>query len=727
MSSLVSRPLVAVSVLVPSILFFGYLWLRHREKESAESSRGESKEISLAEELKQVQDKLTSLQRSRLDTLEEVDIVEEETNPPSEVLPAGECLFEVADLNPKTESESKTQPPQISEVEVESLPKPLDLQISSEVNIPQDSEILDSENDNMERTKIKVDSLFSCSDIRYREKSVNEKDKNEPLVSPQIKSNNNKNKSPEPVNKPVVDTPKRLDIVIREEDDSGSDCSVEVLRKNPEPEIVEETVIPGVLAALQDPLCSPSPTSPPSSGSLGSEGLGSPLKSEAGDVESLEATFKSSSAEWSDLIEQDEREQMKDFKLDSQVLSSKLHGLELVSSVETGLGRGLDSGVVSPSEDFLVEKETFDGRNNKQRLQSGEDAGIGSDPGDVYSDPGYPLPAPSETLKTELQFEDTQLLAYHFHIPDFLCGKLIGERGRFINRLKEECKCNVILKESDSKKKCPPKRRKDREWGDGSLKVCCLEGTRPNIDRCLDLLRERFSGNEEVTLQQVNKSEKPANPSLNGGSVSLNLAEGIMHEVYVSSIISGGHVFIQQPCHPTFFALERLDSCMSKCYTSFSCPSLQHPIQVNSICVAEVEGAHYRVQVTATSEEEDLVQVKFLDYGGYETLSASQLKQIRTDFLSLPFQAIECYLANVCPNDETSVSALVLEELVRGKVIQARMIGTNEQGVPMVHLYRHHNGQTVMINRELCDRQAASWLDTTIVKLDSPLDHPSNY
>jgi len=100
-------------------------------------------------------------------------------------------------------------------------------------------------------------------------------------------------------------------------------------------------------------------------------------------------------------------------------------------------------------------------------------------------------------------------------------------------------------------------------------------------------------------------------------------------------------------------------------------------------------------------------------------------KQIRTDFLSLPFQAIECYLANIQPQDDENVSALVLEELVSGQVVQARMIGTNEQGIPMVHLYRAVSGQTTMVNRELVDRNCAQWLDTTIVKLDSPLDHPS--
>jgi len=66
----------------------------------------------------------------------------------------------------------------------------------------------------------------------------------------------------------------------------------------------------------------------------------------------------------------------------------------------------------------------------------------------------------------------------------------------------------------------------------------------------------------------------------------------------------------------------------------------------------------------------------------------------------------------------------VLEELISQQVVQARMIGTNEQGVPMIHLYRASNGQTTMVNRELVDRNCAQWLETTIVKLESPLEHP---
>jgi len=94
-------------------------------------------------------------------------------------------------------------------------------------------------------------------------------------------------------------------------------------------------------------------------------------------------------------------------------------------------------------------------------------------------------------------------------------------------------------------------------------------------------------------------------------------------------------------------------------------------------------------------------------------------RQIRTDFLSLPFQAIECYLANISPKDDENVSAFVLEELIANQIVQARMIGTNEAGVPMIHLYRAMNGQTTMVNKELVDRSCANWIETTIVQLDA--------
>ena len=58
-----------------------------------------------------------------------------------------------------------------------------------------------------------------------------------------------------------------------------------------------------------------------------------------------------------------------------------------------------------------------------------------------------------------------------------------------------------------------------------------------------------------------------------------------------------GHVFIQQPTHPTFPALERLDTCMYHTYTQLSAPEMPKPIPTNSLCVVNSSEGWYRCEV----------------------------------------------------------------------------------------------------------------------------------
>lgn len=67
------------------------------------------------------------------------------------------------------------------------------------------------------------------------------------------------------------------------------------------------------------------------------------------------------------------------------------------------------------------------------------------------------------------------------------------------------------------------------------------------------------------------------------------------------------------------------------------------------LCAAPVHSGWYRAQIVSLDPANDICDVKFVDYGGYMTLPISLLRQIRADFINLPFQAAECYLANVKP------------------------------------------------------------------------------
>jgi hypothetical protein len=55
------------------------------------------------------------------------------------------------------------------------------------------------------------------------------------------------------------------------------------------------------------------------------------------------------------------------------------------------------------------------------------------------------------------------------------------------------------------------------------------------------------------------------------------LVEGINNDVILSSLVSAGHMFLQQPTHPTFPVLSRLIMTMSQCYTEEETPTLPNP------------------------------------------------------------------------------------------------------------------------------------------------------
>lgn len=64
--------------------------------------------------------------------------------------------------------------------------------------------------------------------------------------------------------------------------------------------------------------------------------------------------------------------------------------------------------------------------------------------------------------------------------------------------------------------------------------------------------------------------------------------------------------------------------------------------------------------------------VKFVDYGGYTSVKVDQLRQIRSDFMTLPFLAVDVYLSNVAPVDDTQwsyESCHALSQIITNKVI----------------------------------------------------------
>lgn len=293
---------------------------------------------------------------------------------------------------------------------------------------------------------------------------------------------------------------------------------------------------------------------------------------------------------------------------------------------------------------------------------------------------------------------------YEFVIPQHLVGRLIGRHGCFVHQIKAKTNASILIKRHPDTYK---------------LKICAVEGTQADIESALEMIRQKFPVKRypNVTLEQVCFLPPVPTFPLIPECLQLQLVEGVNNDVILSSLVSPAHFFLQQPTHPTFPALNRLNACMNVCYSEPTAPLLPTPTQAGVICVAPTMGGWYRAQVVAADAEADACDIKFVDYGGYLTVDNSVLRQIRSDFMTLPFQAAECYLANVAPvgGDEalwSKESIAGMEELTHGQVLQAQVCGYAEDSLPVVYLYAIHGSQVVLVNQELVSRGLAEWVET---------------
>lgn len=229
--------------------------------------------------------------------------------------------------------------------------------------------------------------------------------------------------------------------------------------------------------------------------------------------------------------------------------------------------------------------------------------------------------------------EATPISLYDFLLPHSLVGHLIGRKGNFVNQIKNKTGATVIVKKLPQSKN----------------KICSIEGTPSDINAALKLIRSKLPEKRypQLTLEQIQVSEANAE-SVDSACLRLELIEGINNDVIVSTIASGNHLFLQQPLHPSYPSLNMLQEYMVQSYTSSDSPAIPDIFE-NVVCVAPVESKWYRVQVVSCDAESQLTLCKYLDFGGFCNVTSSDLRQIRTDFMTVPFQSIECILSNVKP------------------------------------------------------------------------------
>lgn len=320
---------------------------------------------------------------------------------------------------------------------------------------------------------------------------------------------------------------------------------------------------------------------------------------------------------------------------------------------------------------------------------------------------------------------------YEFLMPERYCGRLIGRGGSFVNMLHSRTGVNVTL--------LPIPFR-------SNFKSCQIEGRPDQIKACLALIREKFP---ESKFPSVILEPASALPVAIPHSQQLHLPPGVTTSVIVSSVVTPGHLFVQQHAHPTYCSLVSLSADLNKWYGGAipgeggDAPHLPQSLKVGDVLVARAgnagwfravcvgppqvlqpEGAPTTTttttnKTTADGDCAESVPLRFVDYGGYMSVVASDCRQMHYNFMSLPFQAAECYLANIVPaTDEgwTPQSFQVLEELIAERALEALVVNAAPDGVPCINLYvvsttQFGNSVASLVNQMLVDRGVARWMD----------------
>lgn len=307
---------------------------------------------------------------------------------------------------------------------------------------------------------------------------------------------------------------------------------------------------------------------------------------------------------------------------------------------------------------------------------------------------------------------------HEFLIPQQLVGRLIGRHGAFVHQIKERTGAHILIKKHPEQLK--------------TVKVCAVEGTKPEIEAALDMIRDKFPEKRypEVTLEPVTFMDTARAVTLAPDCMHLKLVEGVNNDTIVSCMVTPRHLFLQQPTHPTFPSLNILSAYMNACYSTdveqSLPPPLPQPVPENTVCAAHSLGAWYRVMITsqvptdsADQTQDESYGVRFLDYGGFATVDRSTLRQIRCDFLLLPFQAAECVLANVQPpaiaEDGSELwpqeAYDLVTDLTKGAVVVTQVVDYLDDITPLVNIYVRGPSHIIFLNKELVSRGLARWQD----------------
>lgn len=303
-------------------------------------------------------------------------------------------------------------------------------------------------------------------------------------------------------------------------------------------------------------------------------------------------------------------------------------------------------------------------------------------------------------------------------VPQNIVGKIIGRCGESIREISTRSGAKVNVSNNKA----------------AVNRIILLKGTAEQVN-CAKMLindivtiyQEEEDMRELTLAKREPRSQPKSSTVLNSDSPKVERMSpfpgqtGAQFEVYISAMVDPSH-FWMQIVGPKATELDQLVEEMTEYYGKEEYRNLHilNSLEVGDVVAAEFkfDKKWYRAEVlkVINQERDPHAELYFVDYGDTDLVPCKEAYDLRTDFLRLHFQAIECFLAQIEPkNGKWSNEALdMFEELThvaQWKKLLAKincywnrekMRAKRESSpVPGIDLYDFSNDKDVDVAQEL--------------------------
>ncbi|XP_016945702.3 tudor and KH domain-containing protein homolog [Drosophila suzukii] len=259
------------------------------------------------------------------------------------------------------------------------------------------------------------------------------------------------------------------------------------------------------------------------------------------------------------------------------------------------------------------------------------------------------------------EIERAPVVKVELQVPQRLANKLNGRGGELIQEIRSSSLAKLNI---------------DPNGRNGKAKITIV-GNQKQVNIARKMLDDQIEEDEELvrSMEEVEQRREPrrsptnsiASSSLYSSQTSLSShtqprdklmaskGEGKPMEVYVSAVASPSKFWVQL-IGPQSKKLDNMVQEMTSYYSSAE-NRAKHVLTAPYVgqivaAVFKFDEKWYRAEIVDImpnqyNPKEQVIDLYFVDYGDSEYISPADICELRTDFLTLRFQAVECFLANV--------------------------------------------------------------------------------